>query len=184
MICQECHQRPATLYFTKIVNGEKAEFHLCENCAQEKGELFMFNNSSAFSINNLLAGLFKMQPSLQQQSQADPFAQPEILQCDRCSMTFQQFVKAGRFGCSHCYATFEELLIPIYKRLHSGNSVHKGKIPKRIGGTIHIKKNIENLKEQLKDLIAKEEFEKAAVIRDEIRLLDRKLSESSGGGEL
>ena len=24
MICQECNQRPATLHFTKIINGEKA----------------------------------------------------------------------------------------------------------------------------------------------------------------
>lgn len=183
MICQECHQRPATLHFTKIVNGEKGEIHLCEKCAHEKGDLFMFNNSSGFSINNLLAGLFKMQPSLQHQSQADPFQSQEILQCDRCSMTFQQFIKAGRFGCSNCYTTFQESLTPIYKRLHSGNSVHKGKIPKRIGGTMHIKKNLEELKHQLKELITKEEFEKAAIVRDEIRLLDRKLDEAYGGGE-
>lgn len=30
MMCQECGQRPATLHFTKIVNGDKTEFHLCE----------------------------------------------------------------------------------------------------------------------------------------------------------
>ena len=48
---------------------------------------------------------------------------------------------------------------------------------------MHIKKNIEELKVQLTELITKEEFEKAAVVRDEIRLLDQKLSESSGGGE-
>ena len=183
MICQECHQRPATLHFTKIINGEKGEFHFCEKCAQDKGDLFMFNNTSGFSINNLLAGLFKMQPSLQQQSQEDPFEKQEILQCDRCSMTFPQFVKSGRFGCSHCYTTFQQLLTPIYKRLHSGNTVHKGKIPKRIGGTMHIKKSIAELKLQLQDLIMKEEFEKAVIIRDEIRLLDRKLGEASGGGE-
>ena len=41
MICQECNQRPATLHFTKIINGEKTEVHLCEKCAQEKGEMFM-----------------------------------------------------------------------------------------------------------------------------------------------
>ena len=38
MICQECNQRPATLHFTKIINGEKEQFHFCEQCAQEKGE--------------------------------------------------------------------------------------------------------------------------------------------------
>ena len=66
MICQECNQRPATLHFTKIINGEKEQFHFCEKCAQEKGELYMFNNTSGFSINNLLAGLFNIDPSIQQ----------------------------------------------------------------------------------------------------------------------
>ena len=183
MICQECNQRPATLHFTKIVNGEKGEFHLCEKCASEKGEIFMFNNSSGFSINNLLAGLFNMEPGFQQVSQKNPFEKQEILQCNHCSMTFPQFVKVGRFGCSNCYSTFGNQLIPIFKRLHGGNSTHKGKIPRRIGGTMHIKKNIEELKLQLQEMIETEEFEKAAFIRDEIRLLDRKLDETNGGGE-
>ena len=68
-------------------------------------------------------------------------------------------------------------LKPIFKRLHGGNWSHNGKIPNRIGGTMHIKKNIEDLKMQLTELIVQEEFEKAAVVRDEIRLLDQKLDE-------
>jgi protein arginine kinase activator len=182
MICQECNQRPATLHFTKIVNGEKTEFHLCDKCAQEKGDIYIINNSSGFSINNLLAGLFSIEPQIQQ-SQENPFEKKEVLQCERCSMTFPQFIKVGRFGCSNCYTAFKDQLKPIYKRLHSGNRSHNGKIPQRIGGTMHIKKNIEELKQQLQDMIANEEFEKAAVIRDEIRLLDRKLDETCGGGE-
>ena len=180
MICQECNKRPATLHFTKIINGEKEQFHFCEQCAQEKGELYMFNNTSGFSINNLLAGLFNIDPSIQQHQ--DPFEKQEVLQCDHCSMTFNQFLKVGRFGCSHCYTAFKDELTPIFKRLHGGNWSHHGKIPKRIGGTMHIKKNIEDLKMQLQQLIVAEEFEKAAVVRDEIRLLDQKLDNASGGG--
>lgn len=180
MICQECNQRPATLHFTKIVNGQKEEFHLCEKCAQEKGE-YMMNYGSGFSINNLLASLFNIEPQIQQKQ--NPFEKQEIVQCENCSMTFPQFIKVGRFGCSHCYDTFKEQLIPIYKRFHSGNTAHSGKIPKRIGGAFSIKKNIEGLKKQLTELIEKEEFEKAAIIRDEIRSLDRKLDGTIGGDE-
>ena len=111
----------------------------------------MFNNTSGFSINNLLAGLFNIDPSIQQHQ--DPFEKQEVLQCDHCSMTFKQFLKVGRFGCSHCYTAFKDQLTPIFKRLHSGNWSHNGKIPKRIGGTMHIKKNIEDLKMQLQQLI-------------------------------
>ena len=143
--------------------------------------MYMFNNTSGFSINNLLAGLFNIDPTIQQQHQ-DPFEKQEVLQCDHCSMTFNQFLKVGRFGCSHCYTTFKDELTPIFKRLHGGNWSHHGKIPKRIGGTMHIKKNIEDLKMQLQQLIVDEEFEKAALVRDEIRLLDQKLDNASGGG--
>ncbi|MBS4193393.1 UvrB/UvrC motif-containing protein [Bacillus sp. FJAT-49705] len=182
MICQECNQRPAALHFTKILNGEKAEFHLCDKCAQEKGDMFMLGGAPGFSIHNLLAGLLNIEPTFQKTKQ-DPFQQEEILQCVKCSMTFQQFIKVGRFGCAHCYQAFEEQLIPILKRLHSGNSAHNGKIPTRIGGSIHLRKNIEELKQKLKESIAKEEFERAAEIRDEIRLLDSKLKAKDEGGE-
>ncbi|MEH7124657.1 UvrB/UvrC motif-containing protein [Bacillus sp. JJ1532] len=182
MICQECNQRPATLHFTKILNGEKAEYHLCEKCAQEKGDMFMLSGAPGFSIHNLLAGLLNMDTTFQNTTE-DPFKQEEILQCEQCSMTFQQFIKVGRFGCAHCYQAFSDQLEPILRRLHSGNSVHNGKIPARIGGTIHLRKSIVELKQSLKDSISKEEFERAAEIRDEIRLLENQLNSSHEGGK-
>lgn len=182
MICQECNQRPATLHFTKVVNGEKTEFHLCEKCAQEKGEMFMLGSGPGFSINNLLAGLLKIEPAFQGSNQ-DPFRQEKVLQCEQCSMTFQQFIKIGRFGCAHCYETFKDQLAPILRRLHSGNSSHNGKIPARIGGGLHLRRNIEELKHKLKEMIAQEEFEKAAELRDEIRKLEKQLNANHEGGE-
>jgi protein arginine kinase activator len=184
MICQECNQRPAALHFTKIINGEKTEVNLCEKCAQEKGEMFMINGGSGFTFNNLLAGLLNIDTTVQKQKQnQNTFHQEEVLQCNKCSMTFPQFIKVGRFGCAHCYETFKEQLPPVFRRLHSGNWSHSGKIPKRIGGGIHLKKQVENLKSELKELIQQEEFEKAAKIRDEIRTLEKELPGSSKGGE-
>lgn len=182
MICQECNQRPATLHFTKIINGEKTEVHLCEKCAQEKGEMFMFSGESGFTFNNLLAGLLNIDTSFKQKNQST-FKQEEILQCDRCGMTFPQFVKIGRIGCSHCYDTFKDELKPVLKRLHSGNWTHNGKIPKRNGGGIQLRKRIEDLKNELKNSIMLEEFEKAANLRDEIRSLEQELAENQGGGK-
>jgi protein arginine kinase activator len=181
LICQECKQRPATLHFTKIINGEKTEIHLCEQCAQEKGEMFIFPDSSAFSINNLIAGLLNMDSSIKEAKTA-PFHNQEILQCEQCKMTYHQFVKVGRFGCSNCYATFRKYLNPILRRLHSGNTLHAGKIPKRIGGNIYVRKQIEQLKQKLQELIAKEEFEKAAEVRDQIRSLESTLNLNGEGG--
>ncbi|PLR65813.1 MULTISPECIES: UvrB/UvrC motif-containing protein [Bacillaceae] len=179
MICQECNERPATFHFTKVVNGEKTEIHICEHCAHENSSMFI-DNSTGFSINNLLAGLLNLEPSINK-TQQDIFKKNEVLQCSRCQMTFQQFTKVGRFGCSECYKTFNKQINPILRRVHSGNTVHAGKIPERIGGSIHVRKRIELLKQNIKDLIQEEEFEKAAEIRDEIRSLELKLNSSRGG---
>jgi protein arginine kinase activator len=176
MVCQECQQRPATLHFTKIVNGEKSESHICDHCAKEKGDLSMFSDGAGFSFNNLLAGLLNFEHKPFKKDSTNAFTPTEVIQCDRCKLTFQQFAKIGRFGCSNCYSAFLHQLDPVLRRLHSGNTVHKGKIPKRMGGSIHVKKQIESLRVELKELIASEEFESAAKLRDQIRELEASLS--------
>lgn len=176
MQCQECQKRPATLHFTKIINGEKTEFHLCEQCASEKSDLVMFNTSPGLSINNLLASLFNMNSAFQQ-DQHQGSTSNEILQCDHCGLSFPQFLKIGKFGCAHCYDAFEEKLTPILRRLHGGNWKHGGKIPQRTGGNFHIRKKIDILKETLQTLVSREEFEKAAEVRDEIRAYEKQLQE-------
>ncbi|MDY7220603.1 UvrB/UvrC motif-containing protein [Halalkalibacterium halodurans] len=177
MKCQECQQRPATLHFTKIINGEKTEFHICEQCAKEKGEHFPGSNS--FSIHQLLSGLL----DFEQPKPQDPQAQQTIkrsLTCEKCGMTYEQFARVGRFGCASCYQTFSPKLDPVFKRVHSGNVAHRGKVPKRIGGGIEIRRQIRALKETLKQHIEREEFEEAALVRDQIRSLERKVSGGEG----
>ncbi len=171
MVCQECKNRPSTLHFTKIINGEKSETHLCDRCAKEKGEFSLFSEGADFSFTNLLEGLLKFEQPFKE-NPANAFTQTEVLQCKRCNLTFQQFVKVGRFGCSNCYKTFHIQLESVLKRLHSGNTTHTGKIPKRIGGNIQLKKQIEGLRKDLIELISKEEFESAAKLRDRIRELE------------
>ncbi|QFT87157.1 hypothetical protein FIU87_00585 [Bacillus sp. THAF10] len=180
MVCQECNERPATLHFTKIINGEKSEIHVCEHCAHEKGNMAMFTGGSGFSINNLLAGLLNTEQPLANPKKENLEPQ-KVLQCERCKMTYQQFAKIGRFGCSECYKTFSDRLQPILKRLHSGNTEHAGKIPTRIGGSLHVRKEIEQLKQELQELIQQEEFESAANTRDRIRELERELSDKREG---
>jgi protein arginine kinase activator len=172
MNCQECNQRHATLHFTKIVNGEKTEVHMCEKCAQEKGETFINQAGQGFSLNYLLAGLLNVESGLQQKKTA-AFHQTEEVRCKHCNLSFKEFIHVSKFGCANCYETFKDHLNPILKRVHSGNTAHNGKIPKRIGGNIHIRKQITDLKQQMKEHIVNEEFELAAEIRDQIHSLER-----------
>lgn len=177
MLCQECGQHPATLHFTKIISGEKSEFHICEHCAREKGEVLQGVNSSSFSIHNLLSGLLNFEApnngSMNKQT-------AQGLRCSSCGLTYAQFSRSGRFGCATCYQTFGERVEPIFRKVHSGNVSHHGKIPKRSGEKIYVRREVQELKEKLQEAINQEEFELAAQVRDKIRELEKKISASGG----
>jgi protein arginine kinase activator len=173
MLCQECGSKPATLHFTKIVNGEKTEFHICESCAREKGENIP-GAGGGFSIHSLLSGLIDFDTASKIQSGTSQAAQS--LRCEECGMTYTQFSKTGRFGCSSCYKYFDNRLDPLFKRVH-GSTEHVGKIPKRGGGKIQVKRKLDELKHELQQCIVQEEFEEAARLRDQIRELEKEISE-------
>ncbi|MCF6411886.1 UvrB/UvrC motif-containing protein [Pseudalkalibacillus salsuginis] len=175
MYCQECQQRPATLHFTKIINGKKNEFHICEQCAKEKGDLIPGSNS--FSIHNLLSGLLNFDQPLSDSNNPQPDKQ--VTQCDQCGLSYTKFAKIGRFGCPDCYKTFESKLTPMFKRIHGGNTSHTGKIPKRIGSELIERKKIDQFKQKLQQLIIQEEFEEAAKVRDQIRMMEKRFEGGS-----
>lgn len=170
MICQICHKRPATVHITKIINGVKTEMHICEQCAKEKEELGiksdMSNFITPFSFSNILEGFMDF-PGLG----AVPRKVHEEIRCPGCGISYDDFKKTGLFGCSQCYDTFRDRLEPIIKRIH-GNTQHTGKVPKRSGGIIRLKRDIEGLKYELKKAVENEEYEKAAQIRDRIKELN------------
>lgn len=170
MLCQRCQERPATVRFTKIVDGEKSEYHLCEQCAHEQGGFFA-KAAQAFDFNHLLSGLLNMESS-------PGFAAPpaNALRCDVCGMTYNQFTEVGRFGCPHCYESFESRLEPLLRRIQSDTS-HTGKIPVRAGEQVQGKKRLQMLKRELQQAISREQFEHAAQLRDQIRTLEQQLHE-------
>lgn len=167
MECQHCHLRPATFHFSKTVNGQKVEYHLCSECAKQNGEV-VAATSGSFSIHELLSGLLNFeQPTQEARKQAE-----DELRCPHCGMTYSQFVNIGKFGCAECYKTFNNRLDPIFRKVHGGNTVHKGKIPRRMGRSINEKRKLADLKSTLKTLVENEQFEKAAEVRDRIRALE------------
>lgn len=166
MLCEECGKNQSTVHLTKIINGKVNKVHLCEECANKhKGLDF----ESSFSIHNFLTGLLDGTPG--GTMKVDATAKNK---CDKCGMTYGKFRQTGRLGCNYCYDSFKEKLIPLFKRIH-GHDSHVGKVPKRAGGIIRIKREIEDLRKQLKMVVKKEEFEKAAELRDRIKDLEKEI---------
>lgn len=165
MICEACNKNPATVYLSKIVNGNQVEMYLCETCAKEKGS---FNLDSNFSIQNFLTHLIKSTD--QSAFRTEEAINPKVVACPNCGLTYQEFRKIGKFGCSECYQTFGQLIKPILKKIQ-GNAYHAGKIPLRTGKLFKTKQVIGQLQEALKNAIEEEAYEKAANLRDEIKRL-------------
>ncbi|MBC8079291.1 MAG: UvrB/UvrC motif-containing protein [Gorillibacterium sp.] len=172
MLCQECGKRPSSLHFTKIVNAEKTEYHLCESCARDKGEMIP-GTTNGFSIHNLLSGLLNSDSTVKIPGST---GRPQEVRCKECGLTYTQFSKLGRFGCSYCYTAFSDRLDPLFKRVHGG-VCHTGKVPKRSGMIVQRKRELEGLKKELSSYIDREEFEQAANIRDQIRELEKRMSD-------
>jgi protein arginine kinase activator len=146
-----------------VINGKKIEAYLCEQCANEKSQ---YNFGHQFDINSLFSGLMGF-------SEAVPHietAQQKPV-CDKCGMSYEEFQKTGKLGCSDCYSIFGDMLKPLLKRVH-GNIEHNGKIPGSVSQNIKVSKEIEKLKESLNKAIQSEEYEKAAEIRDQIKGLE------------
>ncbi len=171
MLCQICGEKEATVHFTEVVNNQIKELHLCEDCAQEKG----LSMQPHFSIADLLVGLINLGISPPQVEKAE-------IKCKNCGLSHAQFAKIGRLGCSECYQSFAKTLVPLLRKIH-GSIQHRGKFPKKGKGKISRRKieplsGIEKLKAELVQAVEREEFEKAAKIRDKIRALEKKETNS------
>lgn len=168
MLCEMCKKNEANFFITKIVNGNKHQVCLCENCAKEfdgfnvSGEIGII---SPFSLQNILSGLMNYvteTPNAYKGSQ---------IECKNCGMTLDKFKETGLLGCSECYKNFSAAINPVIYRVQ-GKVEHVGKIPKKCAKGIIEKKRIISLKEELQKAIALEDYETAAKIRDKIRMLE------------
>lgn len=175
MLCEQCQQRPATVHITKIVNNQKSQMHLCEECAREYHPPWTLALHPSFSLPQFLAGL------MQHESEAEPRVERRdgLLRCDYCGLTYEEFRQTGRLGCSQCYENFRTRLEPLLRRVH-GSSMHTGKVPRRGGGKLRVRHDIEQLRADLAVLVTNEEFEKAAYVRDRIRELEKQLQAEGG----
>lgn len=169
MKCQNCGKRDAVVDYTQVIDGNKLHLHLCDKCASEMkiGIDFMFDIDDVFS--SFFNGISSV-PTTQKL---------DIMKCKKCGSTYRDFRDGGKLGCAECYETFDTELDNVLKRLHGSNR-HVKDENKNISTTkeISLEDKIDELKENLKECIKKEEYEIAAKLRDEIKKLENKRGEN------
>lgn len=166
MLCQICGKNPATVHFTEIHDNKMSEIHVCERCAEEKG-LQTSAKKHKFEIADLLAGMVDGMTTTEEERVGH-------VQCPRCGLLYSGFKETGRLGCAECYAAFQFQLRPLLRRIH-GDTRHRGKVPTRDGEGVSRSRQIQRLHDELQRAVEREEFERAAGVRDEIKRLEAEL---------
>lgn len=161
MICQFCKKREASIHFTNVVGNKVDKIHICHQCAEEKG--FDYLKKSNFAMGDLISGLFES-------SATEAETGTTKTSCPNCGTVFATFKKVGKLGCSQCYESFEAELLPLLRSIH-GNTTHMGKVPKRFCQQVNLQRRVMELQEELSRAVEREEYERAAEIRDEIKTL-------------
>ncbi len=162
--CDKC-SKPATVHMTEIVNGEKIEKHLCENCAGAEG----ITLKAEIPISQLLED-FILQSSSADPEQAEA---SDEMACDICGITFDEFQQQALLGCPNDYDAFAEPLTNLLKRTQEGATEHVGKVPHSAGTDQKRQNAVLRLRAELKGAIAAEDYERAAQLRDQIKELEQ-----------
>ena len=183
MKCQNCGENEANFRYTEIINGVKKEIALCDECRKKLGiQGLDFNIPINFSS---FLGDF-----LNEYDNSELFpmlTKPKQLKCDTCGMTYEQFMRDGKFGCSDCYNMFDSKIEPILRRVHGETKYlgRKGKVSKTpvlknedVQEEVKNEKTeketaLANMKKELKKLIKEEKYEEAAVLRDKIKEMEK-----------
>ena len=180
MLCDICKKNQATIHIQELNKNGETTLHICESCAAKKG----LSTKSLQGIN-IAEILYKLSASAEEllpttlsskDISADNSAATNIV-CSKCKWDIRKFQQTGRLGCENCYKTFSEILSVTLSNMHKG-IINTGKCPiLRDSSPGLLVLDILNLQKQLDMHVAREEYEKAAKLRDQINILKNNIQD-------
>ncbi len=161
MICNFCKNNEATVSIEHVFDGRTKNIYLCKDCASKLG-LDTFSNNIDISIKNL----FKREESLKRNEIK------ESLKCKNCGQKLSDIILKQKISCAECFSLFEKEITDI---LHTRKSdlQYTGKIPMNASESFDKTVSAIKLKQKLKIAVDNEEYELAAIFRDELKSLEQ-----------
>lgn len=160
MKCEKCGKNEATTHIRSVVNGVVREYNLCGSCAAEAGYTTHTHNGLAGMLSSMFGEFLNSNIAV------------DTKKCPVCGSAFSDIAKTGKVGCSQCYSTFGNELMPYLKRVH-GSTKHVGKVPNSAPiMVVSTEDTVESLRMELNRLVSEERYEEAAVIRDKIKKME------------
>ena len=152
-MCERCKKNPASVYVENNINGVVESYNVCMECASKTS-----NTIDIVSIAGLLT------------SSLAGIGIDASRKCNQCGISQFDFLRLGKFGCGQCYESFEPNTEHVLRTVQ-GQIKHQGKIPARLHHKFGLERELTRLRDELAAAIKNEEFESAAVLRDEIKAL-------------
>lgn len=173
MKCESCQQQEATIEFTTVAGDEKKTSHLCPVCAAER------SRQQADKTETDATKTQKVEPTPVKKKKVNVVvghlakSDTGAETCPECGMTYDEFRKVGRLGCSACYTAFAKPLRRLLKRIH-GADTHVGRVPGHAPEAVPVETSddVQSLRAELARAVEDEAYERAAEIRDQITRLE------------
>ena len=168
MLCDRCHGREAVVHVTQIINGHRTELHLCEECARKERVMHhSFGNFGTRLFRSPLEGFFDGPMSaFFGRSPIEIEAQPE----ERESTLFPEGLRRS----NDSYEAFREKIRPAFAHGEQAPAPKK-EVTIETENTAKpvVDPELEKLQKAMKSAIAREDYEQAAHIRDEMKKLEK-----------
>ena len=170
-LCEECGVNEACYTISVMMGGQITQRHLCADCMAK-----MNMNLAAGNVKHLLSAIMSAISGGVEETAANAVAPADDVICERCNTTLSQFTKSGKLGCPQCYKAFREQLTPMLQQIH-GRVQHAGRKPLDDEAAQRRRDAYDRLTRQLEQAVAVEDFETAAILRDQLK----HLSNAEGG---
>jgi protein arginine kinase activator len=164
--CSECKKQIAVRY-VEIVGQTMTQTSMCADCPELQKRLHGTHPKELVAAQMAVGA---------------------ELQCGNCGTTLEDVRHGHRLGCAECYNVFGDVLLmemKAAKRLSPRlfptkkiGPIHIGRSPGE-GLTINLSTRLVALNEALKETLKREDYEQAALLRDQIKAL----TEEQQGGE-
>ena len=167
-LCEECGANEACYTISVMMGGQITQRHLCADCMAK-----MNMNLAAGNVKHLLSAIMSAISGSVEEAAASAAEESDsgaAIVCERCGVSLSQFTRSGKLGCPHCYQAFREQLTPMLQQIH-GRVQHAGRKPLDDEAAQRRRAVYDRLSRQLEQAVAMEDFETAAILRDQLRSL-------------
>ncbi len=165
-MCDICGESPAVVHMKEIENDKVTHLDLCRSCAEKRG--YSVGAAASGNLQDLAQKLVSMAQEVTGSQEA------EGIRCTSCGLFYTEFTQVGRLGCPDCYTAFATQLRPLLRRTH-GSATHQGRRPQESPALREERRELRQMRADLDRAIRREEFERAAAIRDQIQKLEERV---------